>query len=221
VIENAALRRRRWGRRYDVDAVDWLLGQFLLRLGDFELAGIGADPWGDLAVARLDLGGVSGPAKLCAPGKPSRGASRGYRAEQCENAWRDFGQLPGTHLCWGSAGGRKELRTAGEETLVSARRGTFSAGGRSFTFKGRYAISTLPPGVAELFARAARDDRGQFAARSRRDNRFEERFGRPISLGQEGYAKPWLLLAGGSLSGIAQKAGDTLHQVIGNGFSER
>jgi TIR domain len=40
-------------------------------------------------------------------------------------------------------------------------------------------------------------------------------------IAREGYAKPWLLLAGGSLSGIAQKASDTPHQVIGNGFSER
>ena len=38
---------------------------------------------------------------------------------------------------------------------------------------------------------------------------------------QEGYAKPRLLLASESLSGIVQKAGDTPHQVIGNGFSER
>ena len=39
--------------------------------------------------------------------------------------------------------------------------------------------------------------------------------------GPEGYAKPRLLLASESLSGIVQKAGDTPHQVIGNGFSER
>ena len=38
---------------------------------------------------------------------------------------------------------------------------------------------------------------------------------------REGYAKPRLLLASESLSGIVQKAGDTPHQVIGNGFSER
>jgi hypothetical protein len=37
----------------------------------------------------------------------------------------------------------------------------------------------------------------------------------------EGYAKPWLLLADESLSGIVQKAGDTPYRVIGNGFSER
>jgi hypothetical protein len=37
----------------------------------------------------------------------------------------------------------------------------------------------------------------------------------------EGYAKPRLSLAGGTLSGIVQKSGDTPYQVIGNGFSER
>jgi hypothetical protein len=37
----------------------------------------------------------------------------------------------------------------------------------------------------------------------------------------EGYAKPWLLLADESLSGIVQKAGDTPYRVIGNGFSKR
>jgi DivIVA domain-containing protein len=49
VIENATLRRRMRGRRYDIDAVDWFLSQLLLPLGHVELAGIGADPWGDLA----------------------------------------------------------------------------------------------------------------------------------------------------------------------------
>ena len=138
VIKDAMLRRRIWGRRYDIDAVDWFLGQLLLPTDRAELAGSGADPWADLAVARLDLGGVSGLAEFCAPGEPSRGASQAYFAEQCENAWRDFGQLPGTHLCWGSAGGRKELRMAEQETLVSLRsrlRETFSASGRSFTFE--------------------------------------------------------------------------------------
>jgi DivIVA domain-containing protein len=33
VIENAMLRRRMRGRRYDIDAVDWFLSQLLLPLG--------------------------------------------------------------------------------------------------------------------------------------------------------------------------------------------
>src|SRR5262249_3303061 len=155
VIENATLRKRTWGRRYDVDAVDWFLSQFLRPLGHVELARIGPDSGGDVAVARVVLGGVSGPAELYGPGEPSRAASRGYFAGQCDNAWRDFGQLPGMHLYWGSAGGRKELSTAEQQTLAFTwgRGKTFSAGGRSFTLKGGSARltprSTLP-GVAEL-----------------------------------------------------------------------
>jgi len=37
-------------------------------------------------VTRFDLGGVSGLAKFCAPGKPAWDAARGYFAEQCENS---------------------------------------------------------------------------------------------------------------------------------------
>jgi hypothetical protein len=73
VIENAVLRRRIWGERYDIDAVDWFLGQLLLPPGRVELAGIAVDPWGDLAMARLDLGGVNGLARFCAPGGGVRG----------------------------------------------------------------------------------------------------------------------------------------------------
>jgi hypothetical protein len=60
LIEKATFRRRLYRWRYDIDAVDWFLGQLLLPPGHVELAGISADPWRDLAVAQLVRGGVSG-----------------------------------------------------------------------------------------------------------------------------------------------------------------
>jgi hypothetical protein len=117
LIENARLQERIWGRRYDIDAIDWFLGQFFLVPGSFGLAGPSADPWGDLAVAQLAPDGISGPAKLYGVEKPSRQASRAYFASQCENAWRNFGQQPGTHLRVGGTL-REELRTAEQQTLV-------------------------------------------------------------------------------------------------------
>ena len=42
-----------------------------------------------------------------------------------------------------------------------------------------------------------------------------------LSAQKESYAKPQLLPVGVMLSGIANKAGNTPHQVMGNGFSER
>jgi hypothetical protein len=204
VIENATLRKRARGRRYDIDAVDWFLGQFLLPPGHVELAGIDADPWRDLAVARLDLGGVSGPA---------------------QNAWRDFDQLPGTYLFWGRAGRHtKELRTAEQETLVfarretlqerlvSGRRETFSTAGRSFTLT-TVSASRLP-GVAELSARAARAHRGQFADRGqgarlekrlwqRHEGQFWEQFeDRPRHLVDE-MGTPILYTTGSNFAGRA------------------
>jgi hypothetical protein len=126
LIKNATLRQPVWTRDvgYDVDAVDWFLGQFLLPPGQPELAGICDDPWRDLPVAQLTLGGQA----------------------SFEEAWRDFGQLPGTRLWWGEAGrGLTELRTAEQQTLASVRRsflsghlgGTVSTSGRSFTYERR------------------------------------------------------------------------------------
>ena len=93
LIKNAQFRRagHLTGKGYDVDAVDWFLDQLLLSPGHSELAGIGADPWRDLGgVTRLTRSG---------PAKPSAGrawlASKEYFAEECANAWRDFG-------LWGS-----------------------------------------------------------------------------------------------------------------------
>jgi hypothetical protein len=144
LIENATLQERRWGRRYDIDAVDWFLGQFLLPSGRIGLAGLSADPWGDLPVAQLAPGGISGPAKLHGVEKPSRKASRAYFAERCNNAWRDFGQQPGTHL---RVGGklRDELRTAEQQTLASGGVWHVRAGGRKFKVTSRARPHETPP----------------------------------------------------------------------------
>ena len=124
-VENATLGLQPGG--YDIDAVDWFLGQFLLPADHLELAGISDGPWGDLLVAQLAPGGVSG------------GVSRWNFFRQCEQAWRDFGQLPGTRLWFGKAArGLTELRTPEQQTLAFLRgswRDTVSAGGRSFTYE--------------------------------------------------------------------------------------
>jgi hypothetical protein len=177
LIENATLQRRIYRRRYDIDAVDWFLGQLLLPPGHSELAEIGADPWRDLAVTQLALGEVSGLAGRDRHGRARRQQGGEYFVEQCENAWRGFGELPGTHLWWGKVGRAFELRTADRQTLASARgswfKTTISAGGRSFAFKvvsagGRiiaYGDGTeepTPPGADEFYARVSRDAFGHF-----------------------------------------------------------
>jgi hypothetical protein len=149
LIENATLRRRIHGLRYDIEAVDWFLDQFLLPSGQSGLEGIADDPWVDLPVARV-----------------AQRTSEKYAFElQCDSAWRDFGRLPGTYLWFGKAArGLTELRTADPQTLASIRGSlnkTFSAGGKSFTSQGTYAAES--PVVAELLARAARDHFGHYA----------------------------------------------------------
>jgi hypothetical protein len=104
VIENATLRSRIWGRRYDIDAVAWFFGQLLLPLGRVELAGIGADRWGDLAVARFDLGGVSGLAKFSAPASP-RGQRPGLTSP---GSARTRGAISASCLAHTCTGGRQE-----------------------------------------------------------------------------------------------------------------
>jgi hypothetical protein len=181
LIENATFRKRKYRRRYDIDAVDRFLNRFLLPPGHYELDGIADDPWGDLPVARF-----------------AEGTAEKYGFElQCDSAWGNFGQMPGTRVWFGKAArGLTELRTAEQQTLASVRdswsKTTFSAGGRSFTLQRTSAAESSSPGVAELLARAARYGRGQFAKRSspgnRLEKRFEERFAErfgPSSPGQE------------------------------------
>jgi hypothetical protein len=155
LIENATFRRRRHGLRYDIEAVDWFLDQFLLLPGHVEPDRIAEDPWGDLPVARV-----------------AQRTSEKYAFElQCDSAWRDFGQLPGTHLWFGKAARRlTELRTAEEQTLASVlgdRTKTFSAGGRSFTLQPTPTEVSASAAVAELSARADWDYFGHYAQNTR------------------------------------------------------
>jgi DivIVA domain-containing protein len=150
LIENTGrIRRRTWGRRYDIDAVDWFLGQFLLPQGHVGLAEVSDDPWHDLPVAQL----VPGVEVRRPPPSPDPGlvSSRADFAGQYEKAWRDFDQVPGTHLWWWPTGIFKfELRTAEQQTLAShwGLRDKASVGGCKFHLKGRTA-----GGHSEPFAR--------------------------------------------------------------------
>jgi len=155
LIQNVTFGYTGHGRRYDVDAVDRFLDRFLLPAGHFELGEITHDPWGDLPVARF-----------------AEGNAEEYNFySRCENAWREFGQVPGTRLWWGKAArGLTELRTAEQQTLASVRRSwseTFSAGGRSFTLQWTSAGESSSPAVAELLARAARAEAGHYAENTR------------------------------------------------------
>jgi hypothetical protein len=159
LIENATFPRRLIAGTYDIDAVDWFFDQLLLRPDHTELAGTSTDPWRDLAVAQLTRSKVRDAAEQ--PPNP-----RAYFAEECANAWRDFGQAPGMHLRWGRTGRRLrgacyELRTLQQQTIASrdGQRLTVRAGGRSFTYKktdvpARSTADSWPPGIAELAAAA-------------------------------------------------------------------
>jgi hypothetical protein len=178
LIENAAFRIRTYRKRYDIDAVDWLLGQLSLPVACTELTEISAGPWRDLAVSQLASGEVSGDADRHRHGRAGRQQGGEYFVQRCENAWRDFGQLPGTHLRWGKTGrGLSELRNADRQTLASARyslfKTTVSMGGKSFTFKAVSAggirinlpqgtAQPTPPGTGEFYARVSRDAFGRY-----------------------------------------------------------
>lgn len=154
LIENAAFRTRKVGRRYDIDAVDWFLDQFLLPPVDIGRTGVGDDTWDDLPVTQV---------------AQATGEKDAFRM-QCDRAWHDFGQQPGTRLWFGNAARWvNELRTADQQTLVSVQESTwflyprtFIAGGRSFTFRRTSAEQSSSPAVTELRARAARVAAGQF-----------------------------------------------------------
>jgi DivIVA domain-containing protein len=175
LIENATLRARPGERGYDVDAVDWFLNQLLVGPEDAELPGISADPWRDLAVTQFTRSEDSSD-----PAKQVKYWQKDLFAEECANAWRDFGQLPGTYLRWGWAERvlflpvRHELRTAEQQAIASREEEftgtTFRAGGRSFTYRKtsvpfRSAPNAWSPGVAELADRSWRDSTGHFAAK--------------------------------------------------------
>jgi len=171
LIENATFRTRT-SKNYDIDAIDWFLDQLLVPQDHVEPAGISADPWRDLSdVTQLVRGGASGLVHRDPPGKPTRRETQEYLTEQCDQAWRSFGHLPGTHLWWEQTRILlRELRTTEQQTLASLRGWgpsaghgggpwTVSAGGQSFNFRNTPRAS---PGAADIAARTGRDRGGHF-----------------------------------------------------------
>ena len=133
---NAAFRTRRTG--YDVDAVDWFLGQFLFRPGPGELTEMSSDPWRGLDVVggrftRSETGG--------------RAESSGWQSgmalwerydEECQKAWEEFDQQAGTFLRLEWVGlARRELRSAEQHTIASM---TYR---RSDIFLGNHSVSEI------------------------------------------------------------------------------
>jgi DivIVA domain-containing protein len=118
LVRNAIFRTRWHG--YDVAAVDWFLGQFLLRPGLGELAETSTDPWRDLDAVggRFTRNGAGDRAKHAA--RQSRRALREYHAEECWKAWDEFDQQPGTYLRleWFRIA-RCELRSMDLQTMAS------------------------------------------------------------------------------------------------------
>jgi hypothetical protein len=188
LIESAAFGIRS-GKGYDIDAVDWFLGELLLGLGHTEQAEADADPWRDVGdLAQFVRGGVSGLAERYPRYKPTQQEAQNWFSEQCQNAWRDFGQQPGVALWWGRAGrGHRELHAAGQAIASVDGRGPMSfryadmqfrepkpyavsVGGRHFTLWVGPRRSSSPL-MAEIFARDARDCAGHFAKPERRPKR--------------------------------------------------
>jgi DivIVA domain-containing protein len=145
LIANATFQRRLRG--YDTGGVDWFLEQLRRREDPAEADRMNADPWRDLAAdpycIRREPGELAG--RIAAPSK-----------QACADAWRDFGQQPGTQLRGVQTGAlRGELRTAERHPIVTVRRGwrsaTVTVGGRTFTWR-RVARSSRP-GIAETISR--------------------------------------------------------------------
>jgi DivIVA domain-containing protein len=173
----------RWAgpRGYDSEAVDWFLDQLRRQEDQSDLAGIDADPWRDLPVGNYFT--RSGPSDLAEPTATPSQQERGKRAregndlaQECADAWHDFGQQPGARLRWVRAGVvRHELRTAEQQTVASLRdvrltardlrdlrHTTLSSGGRTFTWK--QVTRSAWPGVAEIVRRSHEDNpRGYLA----------------------------------------------------------
>jgi len=165
VLENAAFRTRMGKQGYDVEAVDWFLEQLRCREGHSERGGT-SDPWRDLAVGNWvtyrgsgDLANQTGTPPQRARRK-DRAQDRMCLARECADAWRDFGQQPGTQLRWVWTGRypysamHGELHTAERQAVASARSRwpawprptTISTGGRTFTWKP--VIGSALPGIA-------------------------------------------------------------------------
>jgi hypothetical protein len=146
LIANAAFRILDLPGSYSIGDVDWFLEQLRRREDPCEMARMNADPWRDLAAdpycIRREPGDLAGRI-----GEPSQ--------QEYAKAWHDFGQQPGTRVSFVPIGTRRrELRTAGQQTVAAIRGGllstTLSAGGRTFTWK---RVTGYWPGIAETISR--------------------------------------------------------------------
>jgi DivIVA domain-containing protein len=166
--------------RYDIDAVDWFLGQLSLHERHPQPADMGADPWRDLPVTQL------APPTASPPGKPSLMQELEIDKileldwnffRDCQNAWRGFGRQPGGILRQRKVGHfwapRYELHTADQNTIASCdtggtKKNFVRVGGRRFAYR-TYRISSIwpgPPVVAEIADRSARDFAGHFSGQT-------------------------------------------------------
>jgi DivIVA domain-containing protein len=168
---------------YDIGAVDWFLGQLLLRPRLSEPAELSADPWRGLGVtAQFTRSGASNSAQRSA--RQSRRTPDRYYAEECWEAWHEFDKQPGMYLRLGWVGiSRRELLTMEMQTIASMRgrmsetmgwppsqqRITISIGGKSFTFKKTRFHQSPSPDMAQIITRSSRDFDGHFAANMRDD----------------------------------------------------
>ena len=115
--QQARWSRTRGGRGYDIDAVDLFLGQL------FSHPGPGRD-LGDVAqLSRTAPADLTDSSAGLARRRRRADATRGedYFADECWNAWRDFGHQTCTRLWAERAGWRRELRTREKQTLASLR----------------------------------------------------------------------------------------------------
>jgi DivIVA domain-containing protein len=184
LIRNAAFRTKSNG--YDIDAVDWFLGQLLLRPAPARAAEMSADPWRDLGVvAQVARSGVEALSQRSA--RPSRRGLRKYYSEKCSEGWHDFDTQPGVHLRleWAGAASR-ELLTMEGQTIASMSYTWFdmwsSIWASAWEFDAAITVSTrerslilagtdtaLPssPAIAEIAAWRSRDFEGHFCAKTR------------------------------------------------------
>jgi hypothetical protein len=101
---SGATFRRAGGPGFNIAAVDWYLGQLLRDpVRDFEEADGFTDPWRDLAVAALVTRNRAGDLTeryAEPPGQASQSAADQAKqySEECQNGWRDFGELAGMRL---------------------------------------------------------------------------------------------------------------------------
>ena len=88
LIASATFKQRPFARGYDIGAVDWFLDQ--LRTAEHSgLARMNADPWRDLAADPYYIHRE--------PGDPA-GRIRTPSSQEYADAWRNFGQQPGTQV---------------------------------------------------------------------------------------------------------------------------